>query len=142
VVEQIATLRQSEGGGDFGRIIDRKPLAVSFDPRRGKRDAKIDAKGLKEILFGRERIDLTAVEQLMEISETRAIGEIIHYFSKTCTSRGLTLREGLSRVLREIEEKGLDLLSPYKLGCFAMPRIFEVAAAINRMRSLKISRES
>jgi hypothetical protein len=51
------------------------------------------------------------------------------------------LREGLDCVLREMENKGLDLLSPYKLGCFAMPRIFEAAAAINRMRSLKISQK-
>ncbi len=141
IVKKIATLRRSEGEGGLGKIIDRRPLPVSFDPSRGRREVKIDAKGLQEILFGRERIDLSAVEQLMEVSETRAIGEIIHYFAKTCAARGMSLREGLTRVLEEMREKGLDLLSPYKLGCFAMPRIFEVAAAINRMRSLKISRE-
>ncbi|NOY52039.1 MAG: ABC-ATPase domain-containing protein [Deltaproteobacteria bacterium] len=141
VVEKIATLRRPEGSGGFGKVIDRRPLPASFDPSRGRREVRIDAKGLQEILFGRERIDLSAVEQLMEISETRAVGEIIHYFAKTCVLRGMNLREGLTLVLQEMKENGLDLLSPYKLGCFAMPRIFEVAAAVNRMRSLKISRE-
>jgi len=141
VVEQVATLRRPEGGGHFGRIPDRTPQASSFDPSRGRREVKIADKGLKEILFGRERIELDAVEQLMEVSETRAIGEMILYFAKTCVPRGMGLREGLDCVLREMENKGLDLLSPYKLGCFAMPRIFEAAAAINRMRSLKISQK-
>jgi hypothetical protein len=40
--------------------------------------------------------------------------------------------------MREIEEKGLDILLPYKVGNLALPRLYEVAAVINRMRSLRI----
>ena len=36
------------------------------------------------------------------------------------------------------EKEGLDILLPYKSGNLALPRIFEVVAAINRMRTLRI----
>jgi hypothetical protein len=40
--------------------------------------------------------------------------------------------------MQEVEDKGLDILQPFKAGNLALPRIFEVAGAINRMRSLGI----
>jgi predicted ABC-class ATPase len=141
VVSSHRSGRKSEGGERFGTIRDRVPLASGFNPSRGKREVKIDAKGLQEILFGREEIELGALEQLVDISQTRAIGDMIHYFSTTFAKKEITLREGLGRVLKDMEEKGLDLLSPYKLGCYAMPRVFELAAAVNRLRSLQIHQE-
>jgi hypothetical protein len=46
--------------------------------------------------------------------------------------------EGLAKAIEEVYEKGFDILLPYKLGNLAMPRIYELAGAINRMRTLKI----
>jgi len=138
IVETHAGLRSSEGGEHFGRIRERIPEPSGFDPSRGKREVRIDARGLQEILFGREKIELGAVEQLVDISQTRAIGEMIHYLAERYVKPGLSLKEGITRVFEEIRTKGLDLLSPYPLGCYAMPRIFELAAAVNRMRSLRI----
>ena len=37
-----------------------------------------------------------------------------------------------------MEEQGLDDLMPYRTGNLAKPRIFEVAGAINRMRTLSV----
>ncbi|MBI5380212.1 MAG: ABC-ATPase domain-containing protein [Nitrospirae bacterium] len=131
--------RLHEGGDRFGPMPARAPLASSFDPSRGRREVKIDAKGLRSLLFGRLMIDLGAVEQLVDDSQTRAIGEAIHYLAMRCFSRELTLREALDTLDRELEDKGLDILAPYPAGDLAMPRRFEIAAAINRMRSLKIA---
>ncbi len=47
------------------------------------------------------------------------------------------LKEGLEKAMAEIEEKGLDVLMPYKVGNLAKPRIFEIAGAVNRLRSLQ-----
>ncbi len=139
VVATVTTRRVHEGGGAFGAVTGRIPRDRGFDPRRGNRAVKIDTRGLHEILFGRERIDLSALEQLFDPSQTRAIGDMIHYYARTYGGRGLTLCEGLARTIADAEKEGLDLLSPYKLGSYAMPRIFELAAAINRMRSLQIA---
>jgi predicted ABC-class ATPase len=142
LVKIVSTSRTTEGGTRFGEIAARIPLSEGFNPSRGRREVKIDAKGLQEILFGQEKIELGALEQLFDMSQTRAIGDMIHYFSQTYVKQGFTLREGLARVMHDVADGGLDLLSPYKLGTYAMPRIFELSAAVNRMRSLKIKENS
>jgi len=138
IVSRMHSGRKVEVEGKFGEITSRVPLRESFDPSRGKREVKIDAKGLKSILFGRLSIDLSAVEQIVDISQTRAIGDIIHYYSLHHAGKEYPLREGLERVMKEINEKGMDILSPYKEGDYAACRIYEVASAVNRMRSLKV----
>jgi hypothetical protein len=40
----------------------------------------------------------------------------------------------LPLALKDVEEKGPDILSPWKTGTLALPRLHEVAAATNRMR--------
>ncbi len=138
IVSTDRTGRRMEGGELFGDVTERIPLRESFNPSRGRRDVKIDAKGLKAILFGTHSIDLSAVEQLVHISQTRAIGDIIHYYSLHHAGREYPLKEGLEKVMREIDRGGMDILSDYKEGDYARPRIFEVAAAVNRMRSLRV----
>ena len=115
--------------------LERKRIAdiSRLSPARGKRDVKIDNRDINTILYGEHLIDLTKVEQLIDMGQTRAIGLIIHYYAiKYASSENIV--EGLKRVFRDIKERGLDILSPYKEGELALPRIFEVAAAINRIR--------
>jgi len=130
--------RRDEGGSSFGDFSQRKPSAASFDAHRGKREVKIDAKGLKGIFYGEDFIDLSYLEQLVDISQTRCIGFLIHYYAKHYLDKSKNLREGLEKVMRDVEEKGFDILLPYKVGNLALPRIYEVAGAINRMRCLKV----
>jgi DNA invertase Pin-like site-specific DNA recombinase len=78
------------------------------------------------------------MEQLVDSSQTRCIGFVIHYYSEHYLEKTDNLREGLIKVMEDIQEKGFDILVPYKLGNLAMPRIHEVAGAINRMRTLRI----
>jgi predicted ABC-class ATPase len=132
--------RADEGGSEFGRIVRRRALPESFDPRRGRREVKIDAKGLHTILYGEERIDLSAVEQLVDQSQTRSIGSVMHRVSSCAGAgnNGIDLRLAVENVLSEVDRDGLDVLCSSKRGDMALPRTFEVLAAINRMRSLKI----
>ena len=139
IVETQPSQRESEGGTEFGRIPRRVPLKAGFDPSRGNREVRIDSKGLGHILFGTTSIDLSALEQLVDPSQTRAIGEAIHYYSIHYVQEGLSLREGLQRLMEDLEKSGLDVLSRSKVGNLAKPRLFEIAFAINRMRSLRVS---
>lgn len=146
IIQKHATTRHDEGGTRFGPVAQRTPLSRSFNSSRGKRDVKIDVKGLHTLIYGTTTIDLNSLEQLVDASQTRAIGDMIlyyarryagsHYAGSHSTKREYTLREGLERLFADIQQHGLDLLSPRKPGNYAMPRIFEVAAAINRMRTL------
>jgi predicted ABC-class ATPase len=143
IIQKHETKRQEEGGTHFGPVVGRTPKAQSFDASRGKRDVKIDVKGLHTLIYGTKTIDLSGLEQLVDRSQTRAVGDIILYYSRKYAGREYTLREGLEILFGELQKHGLDLLSPRKMGNYAMPRIFEVAAAINRMRTLKcVKRET
>jgi predicted ABC-class ATPase len=138
IAEYHATRRIDEGGTTFGNITPRTPRIESFDPSRGRKEVKIDAKGLRTILYGRTAIDLSYLEQLVDKSQTRSIGLFIHYYAEHYIHEGLPLREGLERCFKDLEEKGLDMLLSYRVGNLARPRIYEVAGATNRMRTLRI----
>ena len=138
IVRELPNRRQAEGGSSFGEVIPRLPVASSFDPSRGRRDVKIEARGLKSILYGTTSLDLSALEQLIDVSQTRAVGKAIHYYAQHYTQNGLSLRQGLSRLMADLDRKGLDLLTPHQAGNLARPRIFEIAFAINRLRSLQV----
>jgi predicted ABC-class ATPase len=139
IAERHATKRIDEGGMTFGEVTPRRPRAESFDPSRGRKEVKIEAKGLRTILYGRTTIDLSYLEQLVDGSQTRSIGLFIHYYAQHYIHTGLSLREGLEKCFHDLEEKGLDMLLPYRVGNLARPRIFEVAGATNRLRTLRMN---
>ena len=130
--------RIDEGGSSFGEFSQRKPRTSSFDAQRGRREVKIDAKGLKRIFYGEDSIDLSCLEQLVDIGQTRCMGFLVYYYAKHYLDKTRNLKEGLEKAMHDVEEKGFDILLPYKAGNLALPRIYEVAGAINRMRCLKV----
>lgn len=140
IASKHKTHRKKEGGERFGSIQHRVPLSESFNPYKGRK-VKIKSKGLYNIMFGRENIDLQNIEQLVDISQTNAIGDIIFYALNKYIDNKLTLKDIIKKVERDIELKGLEVISPFSHGHpgeYARPRKFEIAAAINRMRSLKV----
>ncbi|NQT92600.1 MAG: ABC-ATPase domain-containing protein, partial [Lentisphaerae bacterium] len=140
IAERHKAERKPEGGESFGAVRDRTPLAAGFDARKGRREAKISEKGLNAIAFGVHHIDLSAVEQLADTSQTRAIGDAIHYAVRYMDGTR-TLREVVERVMADIEEEGLDILSDRPAGDYARFRGQELAAAINRLRTLQVRQE-
>ncbi len=137
LVAQHPSDRQSEAPAAFQPVAPREPLPAGFDARRGKRAVKIEARGRDTILFGREFIDLAQVEQLVDTSQTRAIGLALHLLAREFLGSGHSLSQGLDWLEQRLDQEGLDALSPFKTGNLARPRRFETGAAINRMRSLK-----
>jgi predicted ABC-class ATPase len=138
IAEKFPVHRLPEGGEQFGEISSRQPKPESFDPSRGNREVRIEAKGQETLMYGEQIIDLSYLEQLVETGQTRAIGRVIHLYASKYLEGSSSLREGLEKVLEEIEEKGLDCLMPYKVGNLVKPRSLEIAGAINRLRSLRI----
>jgi len=139
IASEYHNKRVEEGGEEFGALSSRTPLQKGLDPIKGRK-TKISAKGLHSIEFGRQRIDLSLVEQLVDVSQTRAIGDIL-YFGSHFIDGKKTLREIIQLVLEQIEKKGLEVLSPFKgqhPGEYALPRKYEVAAAFNRLRSFHV----
>jgi len=138
IKEEFRSGRTCEGGESFGGVTHRIPLRESFQAQRGPRQVRIDLKGPRQIIFGTTPIDLERVEQLVDQSQTRALGELIHYYATHHADGRTCLREGLELVTEQLQRVGFDILGPRKAGNLAVPRMQELAAAINRMRTLLV----
>ncbi|BAS26688.1 ABC-ATPase domain-containing protein [Limnochorda pilosa] len=140
VARTFPTGRLQEESQGFPRPEPRIPLAQGLDPRAQRGRVKVRARETDEIRFGWESIDLQAVEQIVDPSQTRAIGALLSRLGGRYLDGRTPLREGLEQAFRELEEKGLDVLSPFgsPVGDLAMPRLLEVGAAVNRLRSLRV----
>jgi len=138
IAQQHSTERTPEGGEQFGQITPRVPLPESIDPSRGQREVKLKVRDVDEVVFGTEEIDLSAVEQIVEAGQLRAIASAIVYAKGQYINGRRTLPEILNGVMTDLESQGLDLLSNLPEGDFVLFRRFELAAALNRLRTLKV----
>jgi predicted ABC-class ATPase len=77
-------------------------------------------------------IDLRDVEQLMEISQTRAIGWLIKWTMSQQTETSIF--KSLTNIYQQVASEGFDKITPYPVGNLAMPRLIDVFAAVNRIR--------
>jgi len=135
--------RRKEALDPVGGIAQRIPLRGHIDASRGRKRVSIRARALDLIEFGREEIDLRGVEQLVDPSQTRAIAAAIHLAAERWIDGERTLRDVLDALDEFFDARGLDELDPFHRagrhpGNFARPRRFELAAAINRLRSLQL----
>jgi predicted ABC-class ATPase len=115
----------------------RRIQASSIDLQRGRRETA-RGRGLHTIELGRERVDLSYLEQLAEAGQTEAVARVIGVFAAAGKSRGV--KGAVGEVLASISERGLDSLGNYKghPGELSLPRVQEAAAAVNRIRSLEV----
>lgn len=119
-------------------ISPRVPLARSLDPRRGRRDVHIKVLARDRVQYGPEEADLRAVEQLVERAQSRAVAEAVAWAWSHAFDDRRTLPEALRFVMDAIREHGLDAVHPEPIGELAAFRIFELAAFLNRIRSLRV----
>lgn len=131
--------REREGGPGFGPIRDRAPRPRSVDPSKGKRSVRIRVRSREQIQFGREDIDLGAISQLVDSSQTRAIAEAMVYAKRKYMDGKRPLAEVLHRVIEDVTQDGLDILTPYLGSDLAAFRVFELGAALNRLRTLQVT---
>lgn len=125
----------------WNEIRERSPLPESINFPKGRR-VKIKARGKDTLQFGGEEIDLRHVEQIAEQSQIRAIGDLLLFaLDKRILDGKQTLRQVIEKLNQFIHVQGLAAISPYPgrpRGDYARPRTLEVAAAINRLRTLRV----
>ncbi|MEJ2663165.1 MAG: ABC-ATPase domain-containing protein [Spirochaetia bacterium] len=115
----------------------RIPLAGCLDPRNAYNRVSVRAAETTRIYFGRNTIDLTDLEQLTELSQTKAIAGALLYLTKYMDGEA-SLPQIVQRVMADTQKHGLDILSDRVSGQFAAFRGLELAFALNRLRDLKI----
>ena len=137
IARDCVTGRMEEGGPNFGPVTERMPDSESVNPFRNDARIKISAAGCRHILFGCQKIDLWDMEQIVDEAQTRAIAHAMCYATRYMDGKN-SLKAVVDRVVRDLDQNGLDILTPYITGDLARFRSFELAGAINRLRSLKM----
>jgi predicted ABC-class ATPase len=123
-------------GGDWQPVRQRAPQPSSIDPSRGRRDVDIRAHSEARVLFGGAEVDLSAVEQLVEPAQARAIAHALTAVRGELIDGRRTVAEVTAGVMQILGAAGLDAFQEYPAGELAAFRGFEFAAFMNRIRGL------
>ena len=118
----------------------RVPLPESLDARRGRRPERVRAVKTRAIEFGQEEIDVSLLYQLVDVAQCRMIGDLLLRLARGLCDGRRDLPELLDALDAELLGHGLDSLAQSGFGDRARPRRFEIAAALNRLRSLRVAR--
>ena len=142
IAREHPSRRISEVRAPMRPVAARVPNPRSFDASRGRREVKIDSRGVEQLRYGNHEVDLRCVEQLLDPSQTRAIGAAIHIAASRLMAPGRGMAKVLDGIDQLIDAEGLDALDPFgqrgqSPAAMARPRRFEIAAAINRLRTLR-----
>lgn len=138
IIHQYPTKRRQEDVAYPIQPKARIPVAESIDPMSEYRKWRLYTTEVHSLHLGRNKIDLTDLEQLIELSQTKAIGFSMLYARKYMNGKR-TLKEVIDLVMADLEENGLDILSEKISGHFARFRSFELGFALNRMRSFTVN---
>jgi predicted ABC-class ATPase len=109
-----------------------------LDPTGEYGTPRISAPVATRLLFGCEEVDLSDVEQLLERAQTLAVGAAIDR-ARRYVDGDRSLGEVIVRVMADVEAEGVSGLDAYSAGDLAAFRPFELAAALNRLRSFTLA---
>jgi predicted ABC-class ATPase len=139
IAAQYPTGRKAEAVGDWPSPTPRIPLAESLDPSKGRREVSIKGRALRAVLFGTEEIDMSAVEQLVDEGQVRAIGQALNLARERFMAGRRDVAGVVAAVLAEIGKNSLDALDSRRTGDYVAFRPYELVAALNRLRTLRVS---
>ena len=138
VAAEFQTERKHEVLEAFNPLMSRVPIPESIHARKGKKEVSVKIRDRNHILFGTETINLSAIGQLIDSGQTRAIGDALWYAKNHYIDGKTLIGEVLDKVMKDIEREGLAVLARRPGPDYAIFRKFELGAALNRLRSLLV----
>jgi predicted ABC-class ATPase len=122
--------------GALSPLLGRPVQASGLQPT-GK--GRVRARDERRVDYGREEVDLMAVEQVLDGAHAATLGHAIRRLSEVM-DRSETMPDLLDRLQGILDEEGLDALSPFRepVGELLWPRRIEVASTINRLRTTRV----
>ncbi len=126
---------------DLSAIVEQPRWIVpsSIDPSEGFYDVLTKSISIDRLRFGRLDVDLSDVIQIADQCQTETIGLILQYAKQRYLDHSRPLREVLDLVDRDLSTEGLECLTRETRSDMARPRRYEISAALNRLRSLRIT---
>ncbi|UCC49598.1 MAG: ABC-ATPase domain-containing protein [Gemmatimonadota bacterium] len=139
--KEIAARQRSERaheGGPWSPLQQRVPDPASIDPQKGRKSVSIKLQTPTRVLFGTHELELSALEQIVEEAQVRAITQAMVHATGRWLDGRRTVREALVGLVEEIRREGLDSIDSRQAGDYAQFRIYELAAALGRLRTLRV----
>lgn len=133
VIAEYPSQRKNESSTQLEKIPHRKINKPSLQTILSEGKFRVTAKGLDSLRFGKEYVDLSALEQLESSSEVNAIGWLWLLLAQSPNSK-LSPSDEISDL---IKGNMFGLLPPH--GDLAKPRAIDVMAALNRLRKVKFN---
>lgn len=137
IAAALPTSRRT-GGGPWTPVRTRVPLPDSIDPSRGRRDVDIRARTEDRVMFGTQEVELSAVEQIVEPAQARAMARAIAAARGTHIDGRSSIADALHAIMHDLVTRGLDAFQPEATGELAAFRIHELAAFLARIRGLAV----
>ena len=117
----------------------RVPLPDGLDPRRGRRPERVRAVRTRAIEFGREEIDVSLLYQIVDAGQCRMIGDALLRLARGLCDGRRDLPAIMAALDAEVQAGGIEELAEPGFGDRTHVRRFEIAAALNRLRSLRVA---
>jgi predicted ABC-class ATPase len=116
----------------------RIPDPASLDPRGRRARERVRGRGTRSLEFGSEEIDLSALGQLVDPAQARAIGDALLLLAREICDGVRSVPELLDELDLRMERGGLEAVAAPGFGDRARPRRLEIAGALDRLRSLRL----
>ncbi len=117
----------------------RVPLPDGLDPRRGRRPERVRAVRTRSIEFGREEIDVSLLYQIVDAGQCRMIGDALLRLTRGLCDGRRDLPAIMAALDAKVQAGGIEELAEPGFGDRTYVRRFEIAAALNRLRSLRVA---
>jgi predicted ABC-class ATPase len=137
VAEDYPTGRVHEGEAEFRLDHQRLPRGDSIDPYNEYNRLRISAPEVATLVFGKQKVDLGDVEQIVESAQTKAIGLAMLY-AQQYMDGSRPISDVIALIIETIEQQGIDVLDENLTGDIAGFRGLELAAALNRTRGFMV----
>jgi predicted ABC-class ATPase len=139
IANRLGQTRTRDEATRIGTIRPRRPDLGSIHPRTRKGRIKVRTSN-NSLRLGRSTIDLSRIHQIAEPGQVRAIAYLLVYLAEhrqELPTDG-TIAELSSFLERRMEQEDMWWFLPFRYGDIAAPRRFELGAALNRLRTLRI----
>lgn len=142
VTERARALARERTDSVFTRPRARVVDPRSVDDRGAKGRSRLKRRDMDVLTFGESDVDVRSVEQFVDAGQITGAGLALRALVQGGHLNGSrTLAEALDSLDRALAERGVSLLGDDFDGDYVLPRRHEVAAVLNRLRTLRVAEQ-
>lgn len=124
--------------GPWPTATPRIPDPASLDPTRDGRRERVRTLRDRLIEWGDEEIDVSSLSQIVEPGQCRMIGDALLALARGLADGERSVAAILDGLDARIAADGFDAVTARTFGDRSRARRFEIAAALNRLRALRL----